>query len=73
MFAIGLKRTIEEEDIYAVVNDMRSDLNTDAFRKQWDLELEKENPSILRVMFKMHLYKILPVGFLYAVGETIAR
>lgn len=73
MFSIGLKRAIQEDDIYAVTNHMKSDLNTEAFRKLWQEELTKTNPSVLRVMFRMHLYRLLPIGLLYAIGETIAR
>lgn len=73
MFAIGLKRSIEEDDIYAITNDMRSDENTEKFAKLWDEELKKKKPSIFRVIFKSHLYKLLPIGILYAICETIAR
>lgn len=73
MFSIGLKRSIEEEDIYAVTNDMRSDTNTEQFARLWEEEVKKKKPSIFRVMFKLHLYKLLPLGILYAIGETIAR
>lgn len=73
MFAIGLKRSIEEDDIYEVTNDMRSDSNTEKFARLWEEELKKKKPSIFRVMFKLHLYKLLPIGILYAIGETIAR
>lgn len=73
MFAIGLHRSIEEDDIYEVNNDMKSESNTEAFAKLWELECKKKEPSLFRVMFKMYLYKVLPVGFLFAVAETIAR
>lgn len=73
MLWIGMKRSIEEDDIYAVTNDMRSDLNTDKFSKLWDEEVKREKPSIFRVLFKLHLFKLLPIGILYAIGETIAR
>lgn len=73
MFAIGMKRSIEEEDIYTVTNDMRSDINTEKFAKLWDEEVKRKKPSIFRVMFKLHLKKLLPIGILYAIGETIAR
>lgn len=73
MFSIGMKRSIEEDDIYAVTNEMRSDTNTEKFAQLWEEELKKRNPSILRVMFKIHLYRLLPIGILYAIGETFAR
>lgn len=73
MFTIGMKRAIEEDDIYAVTNSMRSDQNTEAFSKLWALELKKDNPSILRVMLKVHGFKVLTLGLLFSVGETLAR
>lgn len=73
MLSIGMKRSIEEDDIYAVTNEMRSDLNTEQFAELWEEEVKRHNPSIFRVLFKIHLKKLLPVGILYAIGETIAR
>lgn len=73
MFAIGLKRAMEEDDIYEVKNSMRGDLNTDAFAKLWELECKKKKPSLIRIMMKMYLYKILIMGFLYAVLETVVK
>lgn len=73
MLWIGLKRAIDEDDIYAVKNDMRSDLNTEAFAKLWELECKKKNPSLFRIMMKMYLCKVLPVGFLFAIGEAVAK
>lgn len=73
MFMIGLKRAIEEDDIYAVTNSMKSDQNTEAYSKQWKLELKKKNPSIFRVIFKVHGVKMLIISVLYAIGETFAR
>lgn len=73
MLQIGLKRPIEEDDIYAVTNSMRSDQNTEAFAKLWELELKKKNPSIFRVMLKLHGFKVLTFGLLFSIGETLAR
>lgn len=73
MFAIGMKRAIEEDDIYAVTNSMRSDQNTEQFAKLWQLELKKKNPSIWRVMLKIHGFKVLTFGLLFSIGESLAR
>lgn len=68
-----MKRSIEEDDIYGVTNSMRSDQNTNEFAKLWALELKKKNPSILRVMLKIHGFKVLTFGLLFSAGETLAR
>lgn len=73
MLKDGLNRTIEEDDICEVTNSMRSDRNTDAFTKLWQSELKKSNPSFLRVIFKLHGFKLLFLVILYAIGETMAR
>lgn len=73
MFKIGMKRAIEEDDIYAVPNDMQSDQNTEAFRKLWQMELKKKNPSILRLILKLHGFSVLTIGLLFSIGETLAR
>lgn len=73
MFSIGLKRTIQEDDIYTVRPDMRSDLNTEAFAKLWESELKKKKPSLFRIMLKMYLGKVLLYGFLFAISLTLAK
>ncbi|XP_055326166.1 ATP-binding cassette sub-family C member 4-like, partial [Sitodiplosis mosellana] len=73
MFAIGMNRPIVEDDIYAVTNSMRSDQNTEQFAKLWESEVMKKNPSILRVMFKIHGCKIFTFGLLYTIRETLAK
>lgn len=73
MLAIGMKRAVEEDDIYDVTNSMRSETNTEAFAQLWQLELKKKNPSILRVFIKIHGFKVISLGILFSIGETIAR
>lgn len=73
MFKISWNRTIEEDDIYAVTNGMQSEQNTVAYAKLWDLELKKQNPNITRVIFKVHGFKSLAIGFLYAICETFIK
>lgn len=73
MFSTGVKRTLEDDDIYEVQHGMRSDLNTENFAKAWDEELKKKNPSMLRVICKLHGLKVISIGFLFSVAETIAR
>lgn len=69
---IGNKRELNEDDIYAVKDGMQSARNTDEFAKEWQTELEKENPSIVRALFRLYGFKTLLVTFLYAIGTTLA-
>lgn len=73
IFSIGLKRAIDDDDIYDVSNGMKSDQITEAFSKLWQLELKRKNPSIFRVVFKLYGCKMFICGIFYAIGETLAR
>lgn len=73
MLSIGLRRAIQEDDIYAVKNDMRSDSNTEAFAKLWETECKKRNPSLFRILLKMYLLKVFIVGFFLAILQTAVR
>lgn len=73
MLKIGLRRTVEDNDVYAVPNRMRCDQNTTEYAKMWQLELKKEKPSIFRVMFKLNLFKVFGYSLLCAIVDMIAR
>lgn len=73
MFEIGLKHAIEEDDIYAVTNDMKSHENSVAFSKLWESELKKKNPSLFNAMLKFHGFTIFILGILYALCEAFAK
>lgn len=73
IFQIGLRRAIREDDIYAVTNGMQSDRNTEAFAKLWQLELKKKDPSLLRVISKLHGFTVLTLGLMFSLAETIGR
>lgn len=72
MFMIGVKRPIEDDDIYMVPKDLQCEKNTNDFANLWNMELKKHRPSIFRVILKLHM-KIFPIGILYAIIETFAR
>lgn len=73
MFKIGMRRPIEEDDICNVLNSMRSDENTTEFNKLWQQEIKKPDPSIMRVMIKIRVLKVLVLGLLFSIGETLAK
>lgn len=52
---------------------MRSDLNTEAFAKLWEVECKKEKPSLFRIMLKMYLGKLIVCGFLMLLCHAIIR
>lgn len=73
IFKIGMKRSIDDDDIYAVTNNLRSDRNTEIFAKLWEIEQSAENPSIFRVMMKIQGFNVLSVAILFSVGELMAK
>lgn len=73
MFEIGWNRSIEEDDIYAVKNDMQSEKNTDIYADLWNIELKKRHPSIARVIFKIHGLKSFAIGFVFAICDTFNK
>lgn len=73
MFTTGLSRTIEEEDIYDVKNNMQSHENTEKFATFWQLELKKKKPSILRVIFKVYGFNFIILMVLFLIAEICAR
>lgn len=72
IFATGVKRPIEDDDVYAVPHDLQCEKSTLEFANLWNLELKKSNPSIFRVIFKLY-YKLILIGTIFATFETIAK
>lgn len=72
LFATGVKRPIEDDDIYMVPKDLQCEKNTNDFAHLWNMQLKKHRPSIFRVILKLHR-RIFPIGILYAITETFAR
>lgn len=69
----GFERELNEDDVYAVSDCMQSAQNTDAFEKQWQIELEKPNPSFIRVILKIYGFEAIVVPLLYAIASTAVR
>lgn len=73
LFQAGLKRPLEEDEIYEVKDGLRSDKNTQALCDLWDEELLRKNPSIIRAMYRLNGLKLLVWGLLFCIAETGAR
>lgn len=69
----SLTRDLNEDDIYEARDSMQSAQITDAFERLWQLELDKKNPSIIRVMFKLYGFEVLLITFLYSIASTTVR
>lgn len=69
----SLRRDLNEDDIYATMDGMQSARIVEAFEKQWQLELEKKNPNIIRVMFKLYGFQVLLITCLYSIAGTTVK
>lgn len=59
--------------MYEVTKSLRSDKNTEEFAEQWDEELKKKSPSVLRVILKIHGLRLVVSSLLFSLLETSAR
>lgn len=73
LFTLGLKRPIEDNDLYKVHPTMQSDDNTEKFSKHWEKETKRRKPNILRAMCHFNGYEVITVGFLYSIFDTMSR
>lgn len=71
MFKIGLKRGIENDEIYEVTDTLRSERNTAVFAKAWESELKRKNPSMWRVMLKIYGFNVFSVSILFTIADTL--
>lgn len=69
----SFRRDLNEDDVYAPIDGMQSAPITDAFGKQWQIELEEKSPSIIRVMFRLYGFEVLLVTFLYSIAGTTVK
>lgn len=73
LFKLGLKRSIEEEDIYCVLKQHQSEEILETFTDAWNLELKKEKPSMLKVFFKIYGLSVVGWGIAFSIVETVAK
>lgn len=73
MFKIGLQRSIEEEDVYDVLTEHKSEAITQKFSKLWDDELKRKKPSILRLLYLAYGKYVISWGIIFSLLETCCR
>lgn len=73
MFKQGLKRPIEQDDIYQTLASHRSKQLTDEFNMHWHEEQKKDRPSLFRVMQYIYARKIIPIGLFYTLVDSLSR
>lgn len=70
---IGLKRPIVEDELYTVLNSMKSAENTEKLAKLWEHEKKRRKPSLLRAMLNLYGYRVATVGFIYSICDTLSQ
>lgn len=73
LFAIGFRKDIHPEHIYALKETLSARPVTDRFDELWAEELKKPNPSIFRVTFTVYGLTVLSLSFLNLIGGTAFR
>ncbi|XP_039444244.1 probable multidrug resistance-associated protein lethal(2)03659 [Culex pipiens pallens] len=73
LFRTGLKRPIDEADIYETLSAHQSEQLSYQFEDRWKLELKKDRPSFLRVIVAIYGWTILANGFMYTTIDSFSR
>lgn len=73
LFKLGLKKPIEQEDLYETAVDHRSKPLRKMFNRYWKDELKKPSPSLLKCFIKAFGVKLVVYGILYNVTDTCAK
>lgn len=73
LFALGLKRPIEQEDIYKSLKSHGSKRLTDKCTELWEKELTKKSPSLLYVFWQVYAAKLLILSFFFIAIDAVSR
>ncbi|XP_049301233.1 uncharacterized protein LOC125774907 [Anopheles funestus] len=74
LFQAGLKRPIDETDIYETLSNHQSAQLSYQFESYWKAELKGSNrPSFLRVICRIYWRSILCYGSMYTIVDLLAR
>ncbi|XP_065085907.1 ATP-binding cassette sub-family C member 4-like [Ochlerotatus camptorhynchus] len=73
LFRTGLRRPIEESDIYEPLSSHQSEQLTYQFEDRWKRELKRDKPSFLAVIRVIYGWTILSKGFLYTSVDSFSR
>lgn len=72
-FSLGLKRPIEDKDLYKTLNFHKSKKIADRLQDLWEQELEKKTPSLNRVLLKIYAARVLIVSLMFTILDCAMR
>lgn len=70
---IGIKRPIEENDVYAPLDEHESKFLSHKYSKYWDDELQKQEPSMIRLFMRACGWNLLIIGQIVSNLETAGK
>lgn len=73
LLKIGLSKEITEDDLYACSNQQTSEKVARKFELLWWNEMTKEKPSLIKVTLKVYWYRVMIVGFFFAMFEMACK
>lgn len=73
VFKTAQERPLEASDLYETLDEHKSAPICDNFTKEWEQELSQQKPHLLRVINKLYGFRVLGMGFIFSVIETICR
>lgn len=73
IFKIGLQRPISASDVFEPLSSHRSEKIGQKFSSLWAQELEKKEPSVLRMIYRAYGTGIVFVGLTFSLLETLNR
>lgn len=70
---MGIKRTIEDKDLYKTLDCHKSKKIGDRMQDLWDRELTKKNPSFMNVLYKTYAARVLGISVLYTLIDVVLK
>lgn len=74
LIRLGMKRPIDEDDIYESLESLDSKRSTDEFSKVWQEEKKtRRQPSLLRALWRIYGNRILWPSIIYTILDASIR
>ncbi|XP_050507508.1 probable multidrug resistance-associated protein lethal(2)03659 [Diabrotica virgifera virgifera] len=72
LFTSGLKKDLEDNDLFEVINRCRSENCTDRLEHAYEAEFTKKKPSILRVLWNCYGHTYVFLGLIHLTWNLIS-
>lgn len=72
-FVRGFKKTLNEEDLFEILNEQKSSYLGDMLEEAWEKEKTKSDPSLWKALWKVFGLNFLSLGLLATCVELIFK